>query len=136
MNILLNIVIAICMFLFAFFWHEEIHIHMARAVGGGGYILWNKNKGNVLSWRPSAIVSLVKGRSNNIFVRLAPIPLVLPFNFLLFLSLSVPLCPRLLSVFEWSFYSLFFGFLLTMIESYRDIVESLDIWRGREICQL
>lgn len=125
------------MFLLAILWHEYAHVFIARAVGGHGYIQWDKNsKKNVYFWRPSAIISYDKTFFNSVVVRLFPIPMVLPFNFLLFLSLSVPLTPRLLSVVEWGFYSMFFGLLLTVIESYNDINETLEIFRGRKTCQL
>lgn len=131
-----NIVIAVFFFLLAIVWHEYGHVFMARMVGGEGSLLWNFKDKNVLSWKPAAIVSSVEGFENNILVRLFPIPVTLPFNCLMFLSLSVPLVPRLVSVTEWHSYSILFGLMLTLIESYHDIDEVKKILRSKKTCQL
>jgi len=132
---LFNVVIAVFFFLLAIVWHECGHVFMARAVGGDGSLLWNFKDKNVLCWKPASIISCVVGFENNILVRIFPIPMSLPFNCLVFLSLSVPLVPRLLSVVEWHGYSILFGFLLTIVESYHDVGEVTKMLRSEKICQ-
>ena len=131
-----NVVIAVFFFLLAVVWHEYGHVFTARAVGGEGVLFWRFKDRNILCWKPAAVVSCVEGFENNILVRLFPIPVSLPFNCLVFLSLSVPLVPRLVSVMEWHSYSILFGLMLTIVESYHDIDEVKKMLRSRKTCQL
>ena len=125
---MLNVIISVFLFLYGIILHEYIHMYLIRLFGGQSVLYWTTGNKNLLSWRPSVTVSNVKGKNENMIIRLFPVCFVLPVNTLMFASLVCPVVPRLLSVGELWVYSIFFGCILTCLESYHDILEVYEIW--------